>query len=243
MGEYILEVNHATKIFDGLVANEDITFNVKYGEIVGVVGPNGAGKTTLFNSLSGAHSLTSGQVIFQGENITKLPAYEINKRGMGRTFQIPQSINELTVFENIMLGAMGKHSNMHEVKEVATQVMQLCGLNDYKNQIVGSMNVIQKKRIEIARALATQPKLLLLDETMAGLSNTERAEAVDLIMKINETGVAILTIEHMMDVVMNVSNRVVVIQSGKLICEGTPEEVTSNPQVISAYLGGGHSNA
>ncbi len=236
--KYLLEVNHATKQFGGLMANEDITFNVCPGEIVGVVGPNGAGKTTLFNSISGAHTLTSGNIIFDGKDITKLKANKICKLGIGRTFQIPQSLDDMTVLENVLVGALCRHSDMDAAREKAKKVVDLCGLSSFQEDLVGSMNVIQKKRVEIGRALATEPKLLLLDETMAGLTNAERKEAVELIRTINATGIAVLTIEHVMDVVMTVSNRVVVINSGKLLVEGTPEEVTNNPQVIEAYLGG-----
>lgn len=239
--EYILDVQKATKIFGGLKANENISFNVKYGEIVGVVGPNGAGKTTLFNSLSGAHKLTYGKIIFDGTDITKMDAYQVCSLGIGRTFQIPQSLNEMTVFENVLVGALGKQKSMKAAQEKALEVMELCGLTRFKDERAGMMNVIQKKRIEIARALATSPKLLLLDETMAGLTNTERVEAVELIRKINAMNISIITIEHVMDVIMNVSDRVVVINAGKLLMEGTPEEVTSNEEVIAAYLGGAKS--
>lgn len=239
MSEYILEVNNATKRFGGLMANQDISFNVKYGEIVGVVGPNGAGKTTLFNSISGEHTLTSGEIIFDGQDVTKLKAHQICKLGVGRTFQIPKSLDAMTVLENILVGALCRTNDMVEARAKAREVAELCGLTKFIDDLVGSMNVIQKKRVEIARALATEPKLILLDETMAGLTNAERKEAVELIRKINAQGIAVLTIEHVMDVVMTVSNRVVVIQSGKLLMEGTPEEVTSNEEVINAYLGGG----
>ena len=235
----ILEINDATKQFGGLVANEGITFNVGEGEIVGVVGPNGAGKTTLFNSVSGAHTLTRGSIIFDGKDVTKLPAHEICKLGVGRTFQIPQSLNEMSVWENVLVGALCHTDKVDAAMEKMDEILELCGLMDKKDMLAGKLNVAQKKRLEIARAMATQPKLLLLDETMAGLTATERKEAVDLIKKINSMGIAILTIEHNMDVVMSVSNRVVVLVSGRLLMVGTPEEVTSNPEVISAYLGGG----
>lgn len=239
MSEYLLQVKNATKRFGGLMANQDISFNVRYGEIVGIVGPNGAGKTTLFNSLSGEHTLTSGQVLFDGKDITKLKANQICRLGIGRTFQIPKPLDEMTVLENVLVGALCRHGDMDVAREKARAVANLCALNKYVDELVGSMNVIQKKRVEIARALATEPKLLLLDETMAGLTNAERKEAVELIRQINAEGIAILTIEHVMDVVMTVSSRVVVIHSGKLLVEGTPEEVTSNQEVINAYLGGG----
>ena len=210
----ILEIKNATKRFGGLVANEAVTFDVEEGEIVGVVGPNGAGKTTLFNSISGAHTLTEGNVIFKGKDITSMKPYDICKLGIGRTFQIPQSLNDMMVYE-------------------------MCGMLDMKYVYAGKLNVPQKKRLEIARAMATDPELLLLDETMAGLTATERKDAVNLIKKINTMGVAILTIEHNMDVVMNVSRRVVVLVSGKVLVVGSPDEVTSNQEVINAYLGGG----
>ena len=233
----ILEVKNATKRFGGLVANEKVTFDVDEGEIVGVVGPNGAGKTTLFNSISGAHPLTEGNIIFDGKDITTMKPHDICKLGIGRTFQIPQSLVELKVFENVLIGALCKRNDMDEAMAHVDEILELCGIADIKYELAGKLNVPQKKRLEIARAMATDPKLLLLDETMAGLNATERKASVDLIRKINSTGVAILTIEHNMDVVMNVSKRVVVLVSGKLLTIGTPEEVISNPEVISAYLG------
>lgn len=235
----ILEVKNATKRFGGLVANEKVTFDVDEGEIVGVVGPNGAGKTTLFNSISGAHPLTEGNIIFGGKDITTMKPHDICKLGIGRTFQIPQSLVELKVFENVLIGALCKRNDMDEAMAHVDEILELCGIADIKYELAGKLNVPQKKRLEIARAMATDPKLLLLDETMAGLNATERKASVDLIRKINSTGVAILTIEHNMDVVMNVSKRVVVLVSGKLLTIGTPDEVISNPEVISAYLGGG----
>ena len=235
----ILEIKNATKRFGGLVANEAVTFDVEEGEIVGVVGPNGAGKTTLFNSISGAHTLTEGNVIFKGKDITSMKPYDICKLGIGRTFQIPQSLNDMRVYENVLVGALCKLHNIEEAMKHVDQILELCGMLDMKYVYAGKLNVPQKKRLEIARAMATDPELLLLDETMAGLTATERKDAVNLIKKINTMGVAILTIEHNMDVVMNVSRRVVVLVSGKVLVVGSPDEVTSNQEVINAYLGGG----
>ena len=235
--KYILEVVDATKRFGGLMANEGITFNVEEGEIVGIVGPNGAGKTTLFNSLSNAHHLTRGSIHFNGLDITKKSAHEICKLGIGRTFQIPQSIDELTVAENVLVGALCHIKSMNKAKIYADEIMDKCGILRLANLPAGKVNVGQKKRLEIARALATKPCLLLLDETMAGLTATERAESLGLIRRLNAEGITILTIEHNMDVVMNVSNRVVVLISGKVLTIGTPAEVTSHEEVISAYLG------
>lgn len=233
----VMEVMNATKIFGGLKANVDISFNVHEGEILGIVGPNGAGKTTLFNSMSGAHRLTQGKIIFDGIDVTKKKAHEICKLGLGRTFQIPQSLNDLTVFENVLVGAMCHTGDMKKSAKIAETVIEDCGIIKLKGMLAGKLNVAQKKRLEIARALATHPKLLLLDETMAGLTATERKESLDLIRRINSAGTTILLIEHNMDVVMNVSNRVVVLTSGKILKIGTPSEITSDEDVINAYLG------
>jgi len=233
----ILQIQNATKHFGGLAANENVSFDVERHKIAGIVGPNGAGKTTLFNSISGVHPLTSGSVIFDGTDITKKKAYQICKLGMGRTFQIPQSLNEMTVWENVLVASLGRHK-MAEAKDRVETVVEEVGLKGFINSQAHNLTVLQKKRLEIARALATEPKLLLLDETMAGLSGVERQEAVELIREINQRGITILMIEHVMEIVMNVSDKVVVLNSGKLLMEGTPAEVASNEEVISAYLGG-----
>ena len=233
----ILQIKNATKRFGGLVANQDVSFDVERHKIVGIVGPNGAGKTTLFNSISGAHSLTSGSIIFDGTDITKKKSFDICKIGMGRTFQIPQSLNEMTVWENVLVASLCRHK-MADAKVRAEEVVEEVGLKEFSNSLALNLTVLQKKRLEIARAMATEPKLLLLDETMAGLSGVERQEATELIREINQKGITILMIEHVMEIVMNVSDKVVVLNSGKLLMEGTPSEVASNEEVISAYLGG-----
>jgi len=235
----ILEVHDATKIFGGLVANEGISFSIENGEIMGMVGPNGAGKTTLFNSISGMHTLSRGSIVFNGVDISNKKPHDVCKLGIGRTFQIPQTLDEMLVYENVLAGALLHTNSVKVATEKADEVLEECGLTPYRNIHAGKLNVAQKKRLEIARAVATDPKLLLLDETMAGLTATERREAVELIRYFNRKGMSILTIEHNMDVVMSVSNRVVVLVSGKLLMVGTPDEVTTNPRVISAYLGGG----
>lgn len=235
----ILEVNDATKVFGGLVANDGVTFNIEEGEIMGMVGPNGAGKTTLFNSISGMHTLSRGSISFNGVEITNKKPHDICRLGIGRTFQIPQTLDDMLVYENVLAGALLRTNSVKIATEKADEVLEECGLMQYRDTHAGKLNVAQKKRLEIARAIATDPKLLLLDETMAGLTATERREAVELIRYFNRKGMTILTIEHNMDVVMSVSNRVVVLVSGKLLMVGTPDEVTTNPKVISAYLGGG----
>lgn len=242
MANKILEVKNATKQFGGLKANENVSFDVEAGEIVGLVGPNGAGKTTLFNSISGVYELTSGSVSFDGQDITKRKAYQIAKMGIGRTFQIPQTLVDLKVYENVLVGALCKRDNMDEALKRVDEVLEFCGITHMRDMVAGSLNVPQRKRLEIARALATDPKLILLDETMSGLTATERKEAIDLIWKINNSGIAVVLIEHNMDVVMSVSNRVVVLVSGKLLMVGSPAEAISNPEVIEAYLGGGNKD-
>ncbi|MDO4619310.1 MAG: ABC transporter ATP-binding protein [Lachnospiraceae bacterium] len=239
MGKKLLDVSKATKRFGGLLANENVSFDVEEGEIVGLVGPNGAGKTTLFNSITGVHKLTSGTVTFDGKDITKLKPHEISICGIGRTFQIPQTLTDMKVWENVLVGALSRTNDMDAAKKKVDEVLEFCNFSSFKNMDAGALNVPQRKRLEIARALATDPKLILLDETMSGLTATERKEAIDLIWKINKAGISIVLIEHNMDVVMSVSNRVVVLVSGKLLMVGSPSEVTSNPEVIDAYLGGG----
>ena len=237
----LLEIKHATKAFGGLKANEDVTFDVEEGTIVGVVGPNGAGKTTLFNSISRTHDLTSGQIIFDGKDITKMRAYQACLLGMGRTYQIPQALEDMTVMENIMVGALAKRPKVKDAMEFAEEIAEFCGLSSLGDKLASGLNVMQKKRLEIARALAGEPKILLLDEVMAGLNGVERDDAIELIRNINAKGITILMIEHVMKVVMSVSTKVVVIVSGKKLMEGSPEEVTNDPAVINAYFGGGHN--
>lgn len=237
----LLKIEHATKQFGGLKANEDISFDVEEGSIVGVVGPNGAGKTTLFNSISRTHDLTSGNIIFDGKDITKLRPYQACHLGMGRTYQIPQALEEMTVIDNIIVGALARRSKVSDARVLAEEISEFCELTEMNEKLASGLNVMQKKRLEIARALAGEPKLLLLDETMAGLNGTDREHAIELIRKIHKKGITILMIEHVMQVVMSVSQKVVVIVSGKKMMEGTPQEVINHPDVINAYLGGGHN--
>lgn len=234
----LLKVESLTKKFGGLVANSNVSFNVEKGEIVGIVGPNGAGKTTLFNGISGVYKIEGGRVFFKDEDITNLPSHELCKRGIGRTFQTPMSLDTMTVLDNITVGAMVRDPKLHIARTYAMDVIEITGLKDSAFKMAGSLSVIQKKRLEIARALATKPELLLLDECMAGLHGLEINKSVDLIKNINKMGITILTIEHVMQVVMNVSHRIVVLVYGEKIAEGLPQEVINNPAVVSAYLGG-----
>jgi len=222
----MLIVKNVTKQFGGLMANQS------------VVGPNGAGKTTLFNCISRTHSLTAGQIVFDDKDVTNKKSFEVCKLGMGRTYQIPQSMEDMTTLENIVIGALCHRASVIEAEDYARDISEFCELSAYNNVDTSCLNVLQKKRLEIARALASDPKLLLLDETMAGLSGIERINAIDLIRKINAKGITILMIEHVMEVVMTVSEKVIVIVSGKKLTEGPPCDVTKDPEVIDAYLGG-----
>jgi len=235
----ILEVHHITKRFGGLQALTDVSFGLKEGEILGLIGPNGAGKTTLFNVLNGVFPPNRGQVIFRGEDITGLPPYEVARRGIARAYQVVRPLNELTVRENVMVGACyGREAlPLAQAARVADEVLATVGLAGRAEQLAGSLNVAQKKRLEMARALGSRPYLLLLDEVLAGLNPSEIAAMLDTIRAIREGGVTILMIEHVMQAVMSVSDRVIVLDYGQLIAEGSPEEVVNNPQVIEAYLG------
>lgn len=233
----ILEVKNVTKHFGGLVANSDVSFSVERGQVYGIVGPNGAGKTTMFNMISGAFHPTSGQILFKGEDITRKPAYEICKRHIGRTFQIPLALDKMTVLENVTVGAMVHTPKTETAKEFAAEILAYVGMEGQRDLMAESLSVIQKKRLEIARALSTKPELILLDESMAGLNGQERDDAIALIKKINGDGITVLMIEHVMRVVMSVCDQVLVLQNGMRIAEGTPEEITRDERVIAAYLG------
>lgn len=236
----ILQVEGVGKRFGGLQALADVTFDLPEGQIMGLIGPNGAGKTTLFNCISGVYPPTAGEVTFLGDRVTANKTYDMAHRGMARTHQIVRPLNELTVRENVIVGACFGRENhkLGKAGEIADEVMDFVGLTERSDQLAGSLNVGQKKRLEMARALAAQPFLLLLDEVLAGLNPSEIAYMVDIVRKIrDERGVTIIMIEHVMHAVMNVSDRMIVLDYGKQIAEGTPEEVANNEQVIEAYLG------
>ena len=235
----ILQVQDLTKRFGGLQALSDITFDLAEGQILGLIGPNGAGKTTLFNVINGVYAPERGRVTFRGEDITGLPSYEVAQRGLARTHQVVRPLNDLSVRENVMVGACygrEKHS-LKEARRVADAALTQVGLIDRADQPAGSLNVAQKKRLEMARALAAEPYLILLDEVLAGLNPSEIASMMETVRAIRDQGITILMIEHVMQAIMAISDRILVLDYGLLIAAGAPEEVANNPQVIEAYLG------
>ena len=234
---HFFETRRLTKAFGGLIAVNDVTFQVEEGEIYGLIGPNGSGKTTVFNLVTGFHPITSGVVAFRGKEINSLPTWKICKEGVGRTFQIVKPLRRMTVLENVMAAAFCRTSNTSVAKDKALEVLTFCELDKKTDYPASGLTIGDRKRMEIARALATEPKLLLLDETMAGLTPQEQLEGVELIRKIRSSGVTIIIVEHIMHVIMNLCDRILCINYGQEIARGVPLEVANNQAVIEAYLG------
>lgn len=233
-----LEVQELTKRFGGLLANDRIDLTVNEGEIVGLIGPNGAGKTTLFNCIAGFYPPSEGTVRFKGEDITGFSANEVCLLGIARTFQIVRIFKDMTVLDNIMVGAFNRTNLTIRAKRKALEVLDFCGLTPKKSLLAGGLTIADKKRLEFAKALATEPSLLMLDEAIAGLNQTETTEAVELVKKVRQSGITVVLVEHVMEVVMPISNRIVVLDYGKKIAEDIPEKIINNEDVIKAYLGG-----
>jgi len=237
--EPLLKASQLSKHFGGLVALNTVDISVFDGEIVGLIGPNGAGKTTLFNVIAGFLVPEKGQVAFQGRDITGFKSHKICKRGVARTFQIPKPFQHLSVLENMMVGTgFGAGIfNKQTAFEKIDEILGMAGLADKTLQPAGSLNLVERKKLEVSRALSTRPKLILLDEVIAGLNPTEVSEMINLIKKLRDMGLTILLIEHVMKVIMNLSDRIVVLHYGEKLCEGPPKDVVNNPDVIEAYLG------
>ncbi len=236
----IITVEHLSKHFGGLKAVDDVSIHLNEGEILGLIGANGAGKTTLFNMISGVLKPTSGTITFAGTDITHMKANKIAELGIGRTYQICQPFTTLTLEENVLAGALMRHPKVADAREIAQGIIKTLGIEKLANVRGGSLTLIQLKRMEIARALATEPKVLLLDEVMAGLNPGERVELLDTMHAVKETGISIIIIEHIMKVIMTLANRAYVLNQGKLISEGTPAEVMADPEVIKSYIGEKH---
>jgi branched-chain amino acid transport system ATP-binding protein len=235
----LLEVKVVTKRFGGLTAVDDASLEVQVGSITGLIGPNGAGKTTLFTVIAGFELPTAGDVVFEGESITALPTHKRAIRGIARTFQIVQPFAGLTVRENIAVGAHLRHAGRAEALAKAEAVGQAVGLGPMLDRAANALTVAGRKRLELARALATEPKLLLLDEVLAGLNPSEIRDMIPVIRHIRDSGVTILIVEHVMQAVMSLCDTVYVLAQGRIIAAGTPSEVARNARVVEAYLGHG----
>lgn len=235
-----LEVTNCTKNFGGLLAVNNVSFSVRKGEILGLIGPNGAGKTTMFNMISGVYKPTSGQIVYRDcYPVHAMNTHRICHMGIARTYQVVKPFLNMSILKNVLVGAyFGKQGIMkREAIKIAQEALEFIGLWERRNEIAGSLNVASRKHLEIARALATQPDLLLLDEVMAGLNPVETERTMGLVREIQNRGVTVIMIEHVMQVVMGLSERIIVLNYGEIIAEGTPEEVANNPEVIKAYLG------
>lgn len=233
----MLQITNLTKRFGGLVAVKDFSCEVAKGEIVGLIGPNGAGKTTVFNLVTGFLRADAGKVVFQGRDVTRLRPDQICHRGLCRTFQIVQPFGNLSVLDNVVIGALARTNSVPDASQQAVESLKLVGLYEQRDTMAKALTIGNRKRLEVARALATEPELLLLDEPMGGLNPTEVNEMMVLLREIVAEGITILIIEHVMQAVMNISDRIVVLHHGEKIAEGEPRAVASDQRVIQAYLG------
>jgi branched-chain amino acid transport system ATP-binding protein len=233
----LLVVERLTKRFGGLTANEDVSFEVARGEIIGLIGPNGAGKTTVFNSLAGFFPPTAGEIRLDGQPVAGLPPERMAALGVARTFQIVRIFKSMTVLENVMVGAMLHHRAVPVATAKAMEALRFTGLDRRAQDTAGQLTVAEQKRLEVTRALASEPRLLLLDETMAGLTQNEVVEAVEMVKRIQARGIACVVVEHVMEGIMPIADRMVVLERGRVIANGPPRTIAEDPVVIAAYLG------
>jgi branched-chain amino acid transport system ATP-binding protein len=234
---HVLSTRNVTKRFGGLTAVSNVSLDLSEGEILGIIGPNGAGKTTLFNNISGAIPPDEGEVIYQGERIDRLAPYKIATRGLVRTFQVVKPFAGLTVLENVMVGAFLRRAEHDEAEAHAQAMLEFTGLDELDDRPAKGLTLAARKRLELARALATDPTVLLLDEVLAGLTPTEGVEMVKVVRSIRESGVSLLVIEHVMAAIMALSDRIAVIHHGELLATGPPATIAKDPTVVAAYLG------
>jgi len=233
-----LEIKNVSKFFGGLAANSDVSFEMNEGMIMGLIGPNGAGKTTLFNCITGYYPPSKGEIIFNGRRMNGLQPDAICKLGMVRTWQKVRPLAKMTLLDNVMVGALCRTNSLKVAREMAMEQIKIVRMEHKANFLAGGLPIGERKKLEVARALATQPKLLLLDEVMGGLNPAEREEIIQLIIDIKQHGtITQMVIEHDMKAIMRISDRIVVLNSGEKLAEGSPEEIVNNPDVITAYLG------
>ncbi|RIJ00603.1 ABC transporter ATP-binding protein [Achromobacter sp. K91] len=236
----LLDVKNLTKQFGGLVANKDISLSVEAGEIVAIIGPNGAGKSTLFNGLVGHHEPTSGSVTFDGQSMIGRRPEQVAAMGLVRTYQIPRSFGQMTVLENAVVGALLRHPRLQDARRESARVLELVGLAERADVRASELNVAGQKRVELARALATEPRMLLLDEVAGGLNPAEAIALSEILRGIHASGVTLIIVEHVLEVVMRLAQRMLVLNFGQMIAEGAPQEIVRDPAVIEAYLGRKH---
>ena len=233
----LLEVKGVSMFFGGLAAISDVSFDIQKGDILGLIGPNGAGKTTMFNVVNGFYAPSKGTVFFKGKKISGMKPHQICKFGMARTFQVVKPLQRMSVLDNVIASAFLRVKSRGEAEEIAREKIKFTGLHDDMDVISKGLPLGKRKKLEIARALATQPEMILLDESFAGLNPAELDESIEIIRKIKERGITIMIIEHHMKVIMAISDRIVVLSYGQKLAEGTPSEIGNNPLVVEAYLG------
>lgn len=234
----MLRVEGISKRFGGLRAVDAVSFELKAGEILGLIGPNGAGKTTLFNLISGFMKAESGSAVFKGKDLIGLRPHEICRLGITRTFQIVQPFKHLSIFENVLIGALNKLDSYEKAVARANEIIDFIGFSKARKRYGMDLNIVESKRLEIAKALSTDPELLLIDEIMAGLNLTELEQMIELLVKLNQKNITLFIVEHNMRAIIAVTSRIIVLNYGEKICEGPPEKVLHDPAVVDAYLGG-----
>ena len=236
----LLEINHVSKFFGGLAANCDVSFTMQSGMIMGLIGPNGAGKTTLFNCITGYYPPSKGEILFKGQRMNGLQPNTVCKLGMARTWQKVRPLAKMSVIDNVMVGALCRTNSLRVARELAMEQLKVVRMDHKMDFPAGGLPIGERKKLEVARVLATKPELLLLDEVMGGLNPSESEELIELILDIRKHGITQMVIEHDMKAIMRISDRIVVLNSGEKLAEGSPEEIVNNPDVITAYLGESH---